>query len=48
MKKIAISALTLSSASLMELVVNDENLNEAIKRVKANKGAAGVDGMTVQ
>ncbi|WP_255724794.1 hypothetical protein AB4G91_07960 [Macrococcoides goetzii] len=36
------------SLSLMELVVNDENLNEAIKRVKANKGAAGVDGMTVQ
>ncbi|QTQ09284.1 group II intron reverse transcriptase/maturase [Macrococcoides canis] len=35
------------SPSLMELVVNDENLNEAIKRVKANKGAAGVDGMTV-
>lgn len=32
----------------MELVVNDENLNEAIKRVKANKGAAGVDSMTVQ
>lgn len=36
------------SLSLMELVINGENLNKAIKRVKANKGAAGVDGMTVQ
>lgn len=33
------------SPSLMELVVNDENLDETIKRVKSNKGAAGIDGM---
>lgn len=33
--------------ALMETVVNSANLNQAYKRVKANKGAAGVDGMTV-
>jgi len=32
---------------LMERVVKRENLNRAYKRVKANKGAPGVDGMTV-
>src|ERR1035437_6745067 len=32
---------------LMEEVVERENLKEALKRVKANKGSAGVDGMTV-
>ncbi len=32
---------------LMEEVIGRENLKEALKRVKANKGAAGVDGMTV-
>jgi len=33
---------------LMEEVVERENLLEALKRVKANKGSPGVDGMTVQ
>ncbi len=33
---------------LMERVVSSANLNQAYKRVKANKGAPGVDGMTVQ
>lgn len=32
---------------LMETVCQPENLKQALKRVKANKGAAGVDGMTV-
>jgi RNA-directed DNA polymerase len=31
----------------MEAVTGSENLNRAYKRVKANGGAAGVDGMTV-
>ena len=31
----------------MEEVVERENLKEALKRVKANKGSPGVDGMTV-
>ncbi len=34
-------------ADLLSLVLNRENLNKAYKRVKANKGASGVDGMTV-
>ena len=32
---------------LMEEVASSANLNQAYKRVKANKGAAGVDGMSV-
>ena len=32
---------------LMERVAASANLNHAYKRVKANKGAPGVDGMTV-
>lgn len=32
---------------LMEQICNPSNLNRAYKRVKANKGAAGIDGMTV-
>ena len=33
---------------LMERVVTSANLNHAYKRVKANKGVPGVDGMTIQ
>ena len=33
--------------TLMEEVAGSANLNQAFKRVKANKGSAGVDGMTV-
>src|SRR5581483_8602926 len=33
---------------LMEEVVSRENLNRAYRRVKANKGAPGVDGMTLR
>lgn len=33
--------------ALMEEVTKPENLNRAYKRVKANKGAAGVDGITL-
>ena len=32
---------------LMEEIVERENLKEALRRVKANKGGPGVDGMTV-
>ena len=35
-------------ADLLEKVLNRDNLNKAYKRVKANKGASGVDGMTVE
>src|SRR5690242_20401791 len=33
---------------LMEEVCGRENCKQALQRVKANKGSAGVDGMTVQ
>jgi RNA-directed DNA polymerase len=33
---------------LMEQVVQRDNLNRAYQRVKANKGAPGVDGMTIR
>ena len=36
------------ASSLMEEVCERENLNRAYKRVKANKGSAGVDGMSVR
>jgi RNA-directed DNA polymerase len=33
--------------NLMEKICNRTNLNQAYKRVKANKGCAGIDKMTV-
>jgi RNA-directed DNA polymerase len=36
-----------STNRLMEEVCERENMKEALRRVKANKGSAGVDGMTV-
>ena len=32
---------------LIEVILSEENLKEAIKRVKSNKGVPGVDEMTV-
>ena len=34
-------------AELLERILSRDNLNRAYRRVKANKGASGVDGMTV-
>jgi group II intron reverse transcriptase/maturase len=34
-------------ADLLERILSRDNLNRAYKRVKANKGAPGIDGMTV-
>ena len=33
---------------LLEAILYKDNFNRAYKRVKANKGAAGIDGMTVE
>ena len=38
----------MGGAGLLEDILNRENLNRAYKRVKANKGAAGIDGMNVE
>ena len=35
-------------ADLLEKVLDRDNLNRAYRRVKANKGACGVDGMTIE
>ena len=32
---------------LIEVILRDENLEEAIRRVKSNKGVPGIDKMTV-
>jgi RNA-directed DNA polymerase len=37
-----------STEGLMEEVLEAENLKKALKRVKANKGSPGIDGMTVE
>ena len=36
-----------SSSDLLERILSPENLQQAWLRVKANRGAAGVDGMTI-
>src|ERR1700724_1656888 len=36
-----------ATTSLMEVVCERENLKKALRRVKANKGSPGIDGMTV-
>ena len=33
---------------LLEAILYKDNLNRANKRVKANKGAAGIDGMSIE
>lgn len=33
---------------LLEMILYKDNLNRAYKRVKANKGAAGIDGMSIE
>lgn len=35
-------------ADLLERILDRENLNRAYKRVRANRGAPGIDGMTVE
>ena len=37
-----------SMSELLEKILSDENIRRAKKRVYANKGAGGVDGVTVQ
>jgi retron-type reverse transcriptase len=37
-----------NGTSMMERVLSRKNLNQAYLRVKRNKGAAGMDGMTVE
>ena len=36
-----------NNMKLIEVILDDENLNEAVRRDKSNKGVAGVDKMTV-
>lgn len=35
----------MNTEKLLGKILNPENMDEAIKQVKSNKGAAGVDGM---
>ena len=37
-----------STEGLLEAILDRDNLNRAYKRVRANKGAPGIDGMTVE
>src|SRR5690625_81070 len=37
----------MEEVKLLNQILNRENLNQAFKQVKRNKGAAGVDGMTI-
>ncbi len=35
-------------SDMLEKILSDENIKQACRRVYANKGAGGVDGVTVQ
>ena len=35
-------------ANLLEKILHRDNLNRAYKRERANKGAPGIDGMTIE
>ena len=37
-----------TTMELIEVITSKENLNRAYKKVVANKGASGVDGVTVE
>ena len=37
-----------NASDLMEQILSRDNLNRAYQRVKSNKGAPGIDGMTVE
>jgi RNA-directed DNA polymerase len=39
---------TEDAGNLLEKILSKDNMNSAYKRVKSNKGAAGIDGMTVE
>jgi len=43
----ALEQMRALTQNLMERICEQENLNQAIKRVRSNKGSAGVDGMSV-
>ena len=45
--QLAIPELEVLTENLMEQVCQSANLNRAYKRVKSNKGSAGIDGMRV-
>lgn len=36
-----------NNMGLIEMILDDKNLNEAVKKVKSNKGVAEVDKMTI-
>ena len=37
-----------NASDLMEKILDRDNLNKAYQRVKSNKGAPGIDGMSVE